>query len=199
MTLPRHAAVAGLLVTTLLVSACAGRTVTTTSARRADALGLDAAERDAFTREVQACMGTEPVGPRAVAPSTTLSVGAEAEAPTGSVGGLAAVSAAATAAVTGIAYRAYHWWRHRRASPAPPTSVDVDPPVTSRSSRTAGVAASPARASRGSDVVASNRSDVVASGRSEGAPATPTIASCLDVVTARWRARGATGAQVQGS
>ena len=169
MTLERRpTATACFAIVALLVSSCAGRSLHTAAARRSDALGLDGAEREAFTHEVEACLGAPRAERQAVAPSTTVSVGASGEAPVGSSGGLAAVGVVASAVTAGIVYRAYHWWKDRGAD--------------DQSSRRVEARASPSPRTGGAD-------EVVASARSEGRQGEATLDSCLDTVTARWRRR----------
>jgi hypothetical protein len=152
----------------LLVSSCVGRSVTNAAARRSDALGLDAAQRDAFTREVEACLGGKSAESRARAPATTVAIGASGEAPGGSAGGLAAVGVIASAVTVGIVYRAYHWWKARHRDDVSDRRVEARPSPVPR---------------------APGSAEVIASGRSEGDATEATLDSCLATVTQRWRQR----------
>lgn len=160
-------AVAWVVVAALLLSSCAGRKLEMAAARRSDALGLDSAEREAFTREVEACVGDEPAGTTAVAPATTVSVGASGEAATGETSGLAVVGVLASVVVAGITHRAYRWWRGR------PTG---DGPVRAQAETSPAV-----RAEGSAEPVAATRARDPAGGH--------TLETCLDIVTTRWRKR----------
>lgn len=186
----RSPGVAGLAVAALLVSSCAARTVRSAAVERGDALGLDVAEREAFTREVEACLGAKPVERQGAAPSATVAIGASGEAPIGSAGGLAAVGAVATAVAAGMVYRAYHWWR-RNDLAVTPADAGARPPHA-RASADA-IAPAPGAGESGEGIAAA-RGDgesaaPIAAARGDREPVQPTLDSCLDTVTERWRGR----------
>ena len=141
-----------------LVASCAARDSASDLAwRRAGVIGLAGAEREAFMREVEACVRREQAAHALPhGPSTTLAVGASGEAPGGSASGLAGVGVMASVLAAGITYR---WWKgvgHAGASTAQPGAVEPDAPPA-------------------------------AAGAAAGDVPRATLDGCLDAVTNRWR------------
>jgi hypothetical protein len=173
--------IAAILSAAVLASCAASRGAGAELAtRRAERLGLQGAERDAFTREVAACVRRERARDGAArVPTSTLSVGVSGEASGTSAGGLAAVGVMATALAAGIAYR---WWpgvRHRDSRTAEPSGV------AARSPAPATVAADPPRTA--ADAVGSHAPSGIAGAALADAPDT-IVDACLETVAARWQA-----------
>ncbi len=186
----RRAAIVCGSIVALVASSCGGGELARAAHRRGEALGLDAAERDTFTREVEACVGREPARTRAraLAPSTTVAVGAYGEAPAGSAGGLAAIGVIASAVAAGIGYRAYHWWQSRRRGANLGVRAEPRPsPVPRASGAAEPVLAARASAQRG------DSPESLAAARSGDAGDPPALETCLDSVTERWRTRTSSG------
>jgi hypothetical protein len=160
-----------------VLAACVARGPASELARaRARGLGLSAREREAFAREVTACVRREQARAeqeRRPATPSTLAVGVRGEAAGDSAGGLAAVGVMATAITAGIAYR---WWKgigHRAARGAEPGAAAAN-------------TAQPA-----ADAVRPDTPVAVADTAAiEGEPAASTgiVDACLATVTARWSA-----------
>lgn len=166
-----------------LLGACAARgPVAEVAAERAGALGLTSTEREAFTREVAACVRREQ-GRRARPrePASTPAVGASSEAPPGSAGGPAGIGVMASVITAGIAHR---WWKgvgRRAARTAEPGAAGSDTP------RTAADSVRP-----DTPVAAADQAVATADGPAASVDATAdasdtVVDACLATVTARWR------------
>ena len=166
-----------------LLGACAARgPVVGVAAERAGALGLTGAEREAFTREVGACVRREQGrGAGRREPSSTLAVGASGEAAGGSPGGRAGIGVMASGVTAGIAHR---WWKgvgRRAVRTAEPGAAGSD------TSRTAADTVRP-----NTPVAAADQAVATAGGPAATvdptADASDTVVdACIATVTARWR------------